>query len=335
MKNKFVVYNCILGLCLLFITHLQSSERRKIAQTGFQFLSVTSDARAAAMGGAVNTIKMGSSSLFFNPALMAEMSSFIDLSFSKNQWIADIDHLTASLALKPSGGKYGVLGFSVQQTNYGDLQGTRVAENEQGYAETGLFNPTASAFGLGYAKQITAMFSVGGQIKTAYQNLGNAVLPVAESDSLTEDVSNDLTPMSLDFGTYFKTGIKSLVFGMSVKHFSKEVKYAQEGFQLPLVFTLGISMNLIDLWDEESELHKLWCSIDATHYRSHAEQLLIGVDYSFMDLLNLRGGLVSGNDEDKFSFGFGVSHFGAAFDFAYTPFGVFGDIKRMTVRFCF
>jgi hypothetical protein len=33
------------------------------------------------------------------------------------------------------------------------------------------------------------------------------------------------------------------------------------------------------------------------------------------------------------TFGIGLSHFGFTFDYAYTPYGVFGSVQRMTVRF--
>lgn len=52
-----------------------------------------------------------------------------------------------------------------------------------------------------------------------------------------------------------------------------------------------------------------------------------------MDMLSLRGGYVSSNDENGLSFGLGVSHFGVGLDYAYTPFGVFDKVQRMSARF--
>jgi hypothetical protein len=148
-------------------------------------------------------------------------------------------------------------------------------------------------------------------------------------------VKNNLSPVSIDFGTLFKTGYKSLAFGMSVRHFSKEVnyKYGQEGFQLPMVFTIGVSMDLFDFVPCEGPKQSLVMSVDATHYRSHPEQLIIGLDYTILKLLSLRAGYVTSNDEDGPSFGFGVSQYGFMLDYAYTPFGVFDKVSRMTARF--
>lgn len=333
---KKIIYQlviCLLVLAVFTSQGLCEEKRQKLAQTGFQFLSVISDARAGAMAGAVNSVEIGSAGLFFNPATMASMTGLIDISASMNTWIADISHYAFSLAVCPASGRYGTFGLSVQHVDYGDLYGTIVSENALGYEDTGEFSPSAMAIGFGYAKRLSDRFSVGGQVKWVHQDLGEAIVPYAEIEDSTHTITNELSPLAFDFGTLFKTGWKSLAFGMSVKHFSQEIEYEQEGFQLPLVFTMGISMDLMDLIPSGGIDQSLYLSIDATHYRSHPEQLLIGLDYRLLNLLSLRGGYISSNDEEDFTCGVGVSYFGVHFDYAYTPFGVFDKVQRMTVRF--
>jgi hypothetical protein len=332
-KTLFLFAIALLMICCLSTLDLQA-KNKKIAQTGFQFLSVTSDARAAAIAGAVTSAEIKSSSLFFNPASMANMSQFIDVSISLNQWIADINHNTYSLALSPSSGRYGVFGFSFQSIDYGDVLGTRIDVNEEkGYIDTGTLSPSAFALGFGYARALTDRFSVGGQIKWLRQDLEASLIPT--SDTTTTSKNYDLSPVAFDFGTLFKTGFKSLAFGMSVRNFSKEIKYEQEGFQLPLVFTIGVSMNLMDFFEQQSFDQSLLLTIDATHYRSHPEQLLVGLDYTVMKLLSLRAGFAANNDEDGVTFGIGIAQFGLMLDYAYTPFGVFDQVQRVTARFSF
>ncbi len=337
--NKFHLKLIAAAVFLCMLSGATAAENKKLAQTGFQFLSVISDAHAAAMAGAVNSIEMGSSSLFFNPAGMAGMTSRIDMTASDNAWIADIHHNTFSLAFNPSpdpGNNWGVVGVSVQSVNYGDVEWTMVdGANPDGYQDMGIINPSAMAIGIGYATMLSTQFSVGGQVRWVKQDLGECYVPSAEyeTDSTIVKKANKLNPVSFDFGTLFRTGYKSLVFGMSVRHFSKEIEYAEEGFQLPLVFTIGTSMNLLDFFETGEFDHSLLLSVDATHYRSHPEQIIVGLDYSLMKMLSLRCGYVSSNDEDGFSFGLGVSKFGFDLGYAYTPFGVFDKVQRMTARF--
>lgn len=331
-RNHIIVTGLLIVVFLVSIVY--GGENQKLGQTGFQFLSVVSDARAAAMAEAMTSLQIGSSALFFNPAGMSNMEGLLDVSASTNEWIADITHNTFSLALSPAGGEYGVLGFSLQSVNYGEFYGTRVDKStDLGYMDTGIFELSALAVGVGYAKRLTDRFSVGGQVRWVKQNLGESVIPVESSGPDTSaTVESELTPLAFDFGTQFKTGFKSLVFGMSVRNFSKEIKYVEEGFQLPLVFNLGISMNLMDLMEEAPMDQSLYLCVDASHYRSHPEEIKFGIDYH-LSALSLRGGYVSNNDESGFSFGLGISYFGVTFDYAQTPFGVFDKVQRMTARF--
>ncbi len=330
MKSKIVLL-IIFAAALTF-----AQQKQKLAQTGFQFLSVVSDAKAAAMGEAMTSLKFGSSSLFFNPAGMSDMQNFIDVSVSSNKWIADINHYTLSMAINPFNGNYGVIGFTIQSVDYGEFYGTRVNKaSPLGYDDIGIFKLSAIAVGIGYAKQLSDKFSVGGQIRYIRQDLGESIIPVINVglDTSQQKVSNKLSPLVFDFGTQYKTGFKSLVFGMSIRNFSSEVKYAKEGFQAPLVFTLGISMNLLDFINELPFNQALYLSIDALHHRDHPEQIKIGLDYKIFNAFSLRGGYMSNNFESGFTFGLGISKYGFTFDYSYTPFGVFDKVQRFTARF--
>jgi hypothetical protein len=327
-----------------------AQENQKLAQTGLGFLSVVSDARAASMAEAVTSLQTNSSSLFFNPAGMSWMENFFDISLSANQWIADIKHYSLGMAISPFHGDYGVVGFSVQYVDYGNFIETRVNKStDKGYDDIGIFKLNALAIGVGYAKRLTNRFSVGGQVRWARQDLGSSSIPnpfksVAVFDSSGNTIGyrdsamtglNKVTPLVFDFGTQFKMGIKSLVFGMSVRNFSGDIQYARESFQTPLTFTLGISMNLMDLLEEVPMDQVLNMSIDASHYRDHPEQLKIGAEYRIMNTLSLRCGYVTNSDESAMSYGIGVTKFGFDFDYSYTPFGVFNNVQRMTARFSF
>jgi hypothetical protein len=331
----FALSGLVLGGLWNLPGHAQKNQ--KLAQTGFQFLTVVSDARAAAMGTAVNSLSLESSSLFFNPAGLADMTSFVDVSASDNRWIADIHHNTVSLALNPWRGRYGVLGFTAHSVSYGDkIFGTVVVPESQsakGYLDTGDITPSALAVGVGYAKALSDRFSVGGQVRWVRQDFGNLNVPL--TDSTTTRVKYKSNPLAFDFGTLFKTGFKSLTFGMAIRNFSHEVKYIRESFELPLVFTLGIHTDLMDWIPIGGNQHSAILSIDAKHDRSHAEQICIGVDYRLMSILSCRIGYVSKSktDENAMSYGIGISWVGLAIDYAYAPYDVFDSVQRVTIRF--
>jgi len=332
MSNKTKI---LFGMTLatLVFTNFLFSENIKYGQTGFQFLSVTPEARAAAMAEAVTATDMYSSSVFYNPACLANMDKFMDITLSRNSWIAGIEHNNLSFAINPFGGRFGTIGVSYQGVDYGEIQGTAVSPvSASGYILTDIITPTANAIGISYAKKLTDRFAVGGQVKKVTQDFGNMVISASEISDSTTVVNYSSSPWALDFGTIFNTNIKSLKFGMSVRNFSQEVQYENEGFQLPLVFTMGISADLMD-FTPLGKHHSLILNIDASHFRARPEQIKLGLEYTLMDFLSLRTGYANNMEETDLSFGMGLSVLGLTFDYAFIPFDSFDAVQIMTLRF--
>lgn len=340
-KNKIQQFIIIFLFLGIVPTLFAQDNNEKLAQTGFQFLSVGTNARAAGMGEAFTTFEGSSEALFYNPAGMAKMGSLLNINFNQMTWIADIKYYSASLALSIEDGKYGVVGLSFFSIDYGKFLWTRVApELPSGYEDIGQnwSAPTSFMIGLGYAKQLSDKFSVGGQVKYVKQNLGTSNVPVFDSDNKlvgSQEQSYAQGVIAFDFGTRYRTGFKSLVFGMSVRNFARNLRYEKESFQLPLVFKIGISFNLIDFVPELSDNHALYLSVDASHPRSHPEFISVGTEYLFMNMIALRAGYTTGQDNYNFTAGFGVRKFGFAFDYSYTPFDIFNNVHRFSVGFSF
>ncbi len=314
-------------------------QQPKLAQSGFQFLSVPTDARAAALGTAFTARFGGAASLFFNPATLAFMNTYVDLALTQNKWIADINYFAGSFALNPVQGRWGQFSISILSVDYGELQGTIIDPNsEQGFQDTEILRPYAYAVGIGYSKAFTDRFAFGAHVKYVAQNLGSAYLPnPTGGDPITKHYQAGV--LAVDFGTIYRIGFKSLVFGMSVQNFSQEVTYESEGFQLPMVFNIGVAMNIMDLIMAENSRHSLILSIDANHPRAALEQLKIGGEYRLLNVLAVRVGYHANVSERNVSFGMGIyktlNRRGGriAFDYAYIPFGVFNAVQQFTVRF--
>ena len=333
----------LLSIILQIVFISSASSQVKLGQTGFGFLDVSTDARATGMGEAVTTVGGTSTSMFYNPAGIAGMSSMIEAGVSQLKWIADIKYYSGSVAYAPFNGQYGVIGLDFIRVNYGEFKFTSVASNEQGYVDmTGYPEPYAFAVQLVYGKQLSEEFSVGGRIKYASQNLGNSQVPVYNQvivDSvLTTDTSYvvkdySLNVLAFDFGTIYKTGLKSLAFGMSISNFSREIAYERESFQLPLTFRFGISMNIMDFIPSMADNSSFVVSIDAVHPRSYSEFLNIGGEYIFINTFALRAGYVTKQDDYGLTLGLGINKFGFAFDYSYTPHKIFNNIQRFSISF--
>lgn len=345
--RRLIIGWLTLAMMVASTTYAQRTNQ-KLAQAGMKFLSVGLSARQAALADAFTAGEANAVSMLYNPAGMARLGSFADASVGQVNWIADIKHTYAAAAFSPWHGDYGVLGFTVQMVNYGEIEATILASNPQGFLDVGVFKPTAYAVGLGYAKALSDRFSVGGNMKLVNQNLGTGIVEVNYVQNpnredtgyeVVREVKSSLDVVAWDFGVLYFTGYKSLAFGMSVRNFSKEVKYQKESFQLPLTFRIGLSMNMMDLFEMDPKEQSLFLAVDAEHPRDFPEQIKIGAEYSFMDVVAFRVGYVSPADEHSVSYGLGLkTHLAGALlgvDYAYTPFGVFDNVQRLSLRIGF
>jgi hypothetical protein len=335
MKNYTIITIVFLGL----LTHTLQAQDKKLAQTGMKFLSVSTDARITGFSEAVTAVDIGSASaMFYNPSTMASIKDFTSFTIGNVGWIADINYLHAAIAFAPFDGDYGVFGFSFIGVDYGDFQGTVVAANEKGYIDVGTYSPTAYAIGISYAKELSLKFAVGGSVRMVKQNLGSSVTDMDQTGLLTRE-ENKLNALAFDFGILYRTGFKSLNFGMSIRNFSKELKYKKETFQLPLTFRIGFSMDAMDFFDVNKEEHALLVSVDASHPRDFSEQIYVGAEYTFLNTFSVRAGYVSPADERNFTAGVGVkSNFAGmnlGVDYAYQPFGIFNNVHRFSFNFSF
>lgn len=344
MKRLFHIgMGVLLAGCFLMVRQLHAQdtgpvteiETKKLAQTGFKFLSVSLDPRAAAMGDALTARDDNASlSLFYNPAGMAYFDRTFHFAAGQTQWINNTDYNYASLAYRPADGQYGVIGLSVMAVSYPEVIKTVFANNEQGYEEQGTYSPSALAIGIGYARAITDRFAVGGHARLARQDLGSAQVGL---NGRTESYAK--STIAVDFGVLYRTALQSLTFAMSVRNFSRELTYVEESFELPLSFQIGVTYNLMDLLAPANGMHVLWLNVEAVRPRDYPEQIKVGAEYSFMDLLFLRAGYVNPTDEQGINLGAGLRvgsrNFRIGVDYAYTSFGIFDTVHRLGLQLAF
>lgn len=341
LRATFPLAVLALGSMTLAAALPARAQQDKLAQTTMKFLALSVDARASALGDAVTAVEGLPTSLFYNPAGMARQTESAMVGVGQVQWIADVNHNIASASFAPARGRFGIIGVTLQQVDYGDLQETIRANNDQGYDDLGAFSPSAFAVGVGYARALTDRFSIGAHVKYASLDLASPVEDRGPDGALVRGDAQEST-FAFDFGMLYKTGFRSLNFAVAARNFSPEVTFVRESAQLPLTLRIGVAMNVADLTSLNPNLHALNVSVDANNSRDFQEQMKVGAEYGFMNTLFLRGGYSFPTDEQGVSLGAGVQRkvrdvgFGA--DYAYTDFGMFntfGRVHRLALRFSF
>lgn len=340
--KRILLYTCFLLLAAQLApdAYGQSGEidrqRDKRAQSGLQFLDISVNPRAAAMGDAISALEVNSSiAMFYNPATMAGLDG-MSLSLGTAEWFADIQYSNASIAFSPMGGRFGVFGISLLAVDYGELEGTIIDEDPAGpgYIRTADFSPTALAIGVGYARSLSDRFSVGGNVRYAHQDLGESMMSL---DGEMQD--NSVGTPVFDFGVLYRTGYRSLNLAVTARNFSPAVTFEEEGFEAPLSLNIGVTMNMMDLVDQSATDHSLLLALEAGHPRSYDEQVRIGGEYRFMNVFALRAGYALPTDEQGISLGgglnLGVGGFSIGADYAFSNFGDLGNVNRIGLNIGF
>jgi hypothetical protein len=324
--KKFIVFISL----LIFVLSFNAYADDKVAQTGVGMLDVGAGARACGMGGAFTVLGQDATALFYNPAGIGEIEGSFDLSAGGTQWIADINYLYLSAVYNAD--LWGSFGFSLIAPDYGDFYGTIVTEGGAGYENTGLFDVSAFCAGVAYAREFTDKFTVGLQIKYVSQLLGENEKGDSAGGYYMED--NETSTMAYDFGLLFSPGFKSFAFGMSVRNFSPRVTYEQIGFELPLTFVLGVSMDVMDLFGEYPD-YSLNIGADMLHPRDWGEQYNLGAEFSFMDMLFLRAGYKFNAYAEGLNAGIGIGLAGVRIDYSYSENELYDMVNRASAGFSF
>jgi len=308
----------------------------KTAQSTMNFLLVGTSSRAAAMGEAYTSTGVGSESIFYNPAGLAVTNNSFDVNLNYTQWIADINYLSGGVSWNLN--EYGVIGVHLLTVDYGTINGTSIVTDEisypLGYRDDGpISNVGAYSVGLSYAKSISEEFSIGGTVKLAGQNLGISVLTNGNKN-------NNANKLVFDAGVLYETGFKGFAFGMTIRNFATDIKREEIEEQLPLIFSLGASIHLMEIISPEiSQDNSILLSADFLHQNNYSERLNLGLEYKFLQMISLRGGYQTNRDLASWSGGIGFtttfSDYNLELNYSYSRFEFFDSVSRISFIFSF
>jgi hypothetical protein len=301
--------------------------------SAFQFLKLGVGARGVAMGEAYVAVANDASSLFWNPAGMAQTTE--DQVFAAHtEYVADIRH-------EYLGGIYHVTGsdaFGIALTSL-HMKDMEITTETQPLGTGRYFSFGDVAIGLSYARKMTDQFSFGATVRYAEETL----------DMLK------MRSVMVDLGTYYWTGLGTARFAVVITNFGADVKpdgattqtngssvSTFQSFSLPTLFKLGFAFEPV-LTDE----HRVTASVQLNHPNDNAENVRIGAEYAWHNTLFLRGGvkrtigqkLLGADETSEESFMLGAGFRVAtglntvSADYAYANFNLLGAIHRFSLTF--
>ncbi|MHA2401929.1 MAG: PorV/PorQ family protein [Candidatus Kariarchaeaceae archaeon] len=322
---------------MMIWTTNDSSAQNRVAQSTMTFLSIDPVARSVGMGEASTCIDNDVNAIFNNPAGIAKISGGA-ISLNRTLWLAGMKLYSGAISYGHT--TLGTFAASLVLMDNGDINRTVPDESERGFHLEDPFNVNQFSLGLGYGRQLTDKFSIGGQIKYAYQDLGSTdIIANPTTNDTLRDIENNEGLFALDFGTIYYVGFNDLRVAMSFRNFATSVKYSFENFQLPLVLRLAIAMNVLSIFSDLDD-QSLLVTLSASNPNDFSERVNVGGEYNYKDFILLRAGYRFNYTEGNLSAGFGLTPtalgLNLKFDYAFTNYGnVFGSVHRMSVGFMF
>jgi len=310
----------------------------KVGTTSAPFLKIEPGARAVAMGGAFVAVANDATTIYWNPAGIARLPK-TELILIHTEWLAEtnFDYVAIILPL----GRFGTLGASITSLSMGEMK-VRTVFYPEGTGEK--YGAGDVAVGLSYARNLTDRFSIGFNGKYIRQHIWHM----------------SSSAFAVDIGTLFTTQFNGMKIGMSISNFGNDmrlegkdtqinydpdpVKYGNndripahmqtDKFSLPLIFRVGLAMDVF-----KGKRNRMTLAIDAIHPNDNTENLNLGAEYSFNDMLSMRIGyknLFTKDTEEGLTAGVGMEYrlVGSAslkINFAYQDFGRLNNVQRFSL----
>ena len=328
-------------LVIILPTAIFGDDFSKVGTASAQFLKIGVGARAMGLGGTFTAIANDVSTIYWNPAGIANLKT-TSIGFTHSQWFADISHDFAGVTIPLSSSDY--LAVQATSLNTGEQEITTVTQPNG----TGVFYDVRDlAIGLSYARQLTDRFSVGLSVKYVMQQLHN------------ESASS----ITLDIGSYLRTGFHSLIIGMAISNFggtmqldgrdlivitdlnsevsgnyNPDARLTTQEYPLPLIFRVGLAMDFVGGDDPiiSSEDNRITLAIEGTHLNDNNERINIGGEYSWTETVFVRAGYKFNYDSENWTFGAGfnipIGGQNIVFDYAFIEFKDLGNVSQFSLE---
>jgi len=335
---KFIVLIFLVSSAQIFSQ--LGAEVNKTGTTSAQFLKIGVGSRPIGMGGAFTSLADDINSIYWNPAGLARMYSR-EAGFNHVDWIADVSLDYAGFGMDLEG--FGTVGAFVSVMAMDEMI-VRSLEKPEGTGE--LFDAGSVVLGLSYARNLTEEFSIGFNGKYIREYIWNE-----SASAFAVDIG---TIYAIPFLNQFRIGASISNFGTKMKLEGRDIlklttvgsgegniinsDIQLDAFELPLMFRFGVSVDAV-----KSNENRVTLAVDAVHPNDNSEYLNTGLEYTWQEIVFIRGGyknLFEKDGEQGLTLGFGINYriieaFRIKLDYAYQEFGRLKNVQYFSlgVRF--
>ncbi|MFB6306749.1 MAG: PorV/PorQ family protein [Flavobacteriales bacterium] len=322
MKKVLITYCAILLGIAAHSQLIPNLGGQRAGSSTLSFLKADVSPRSVGMGGSSVAFDKSGYSLANNPAPIVDLEN---LTFAISDRVyGEGMHQTFLSGIYPVN-EGGSLGFLVNSLTSGEME-VRTEFKPKGNGRK--FYVNNSAFGVSYSQKFSDRFNAGVTLKYIYEKL----------DKYTNHTA------AFDLGFLYKTDMKDLKFSVVVKNFginsslngsfiqeefNRTTGISTENFSIPTVFKIGVSMKPY-IKDDQS----LLVSAQLNHPNDNAENIRIGAEYQYLDMLYGRLGYMINIEGQTFpTLGIGykttVGRFPLTFDYSIEPTDFLGTLHQI------
>ena len=287
------------------------------AQSTYQFLTLDTSPRAAALAGSYVANNDDPNVIFYNPAGIYSLENK-PASFSYVSHLLDIN--SASLSYSQEVADLGRFAAGIQYINYGDFVEADEVGNKLGNFGAGDF-----AFLIGYANQLGENFNYGANIKYIYSSLA----------------TQSSVGLAVDLGLQYVFPDDGWTIGFSALNMGSQLSsYFEKNEKLPVDLRIGFTKKLAHMpfkfYGSFNKLNekqdKIW---------EHFSQFTFGGEFQFSKAMQFRLGY--NNEQRKelkldtsaglagFNLGLGILISDYKVDYAFSSMGLIGGIHRIGI----
>lgn len=290
--------------------------------SALQFLKIGVGGRATAMGDAFIAVADDASALYWNPAGLV-FAKQNEIMFSHNSWVVDISQEFIGGFYKFSDND--VIGLSLSSLH---MENMEVTDEFNPFGNGQYFGFGDVAITLTYSRKMTEQFSVGASVRYVEETL----------DRLK------MRGVMIDLGTLYWTGLGSTRFAVAITNFGNELapdgevtlwggrtNSSWQSFSPPTMFRIGFAF---EPW--ETLQNRVTTSIQLNHPNDNSENVSLGAEYSYNNIVQLRAGYKINVDEQGFTGGAGVNLplgiGNVSVDYGYAAFSILGSTHRFSIK---
>ncbi len=255
---------------------------KKVNISGFQFLKIGQGARAVGMGDAFTAVSDDINAIFWNGAGLVHVER-VAYQGNYTRWFNETNIYSVAAAWNTRSSRGEVLGLSV------------AAYQPKGSPETTIYQPNGTgqdvdvnqlAVGVLYAIKFTDKFSFSAKF-----NYVQEVLYTEKTNGFTIDV-----------GSYFYTGFRSLRIAMAFKNFGPDQKTGQYSYLMPLFYNMGIAA---EVYGEKGDPSYLTLSAESVFAVDFEQRWHFGAELWLQNAVALRAGWKWNYDLESIALGVG------------------------------